>query len=106
MNRCPVCNEVCSWADEKFGGHCTPRRGPQQRRGKDAIVEGYHPGIGHVSGAYDLQKKVDAAQREGKVVTRAVDIPDPGERPRVNTGKPTAWEKTLREIDRGLLDGL
>lgn len=105
-DRCATCGEPCSWADARFGGHCTPRRAGHHVNGHDTIVEGIHPGLGYVTGTLDLKKKVDAAKRRGLSVTHAKDIPPPGERPRVETGKPTAWERTLKAIDNGLLDGL
>ena len=106
QDTCRTCGEPCSWADARFGGHCTPRNAGIHVTSHDTIVEGYHPGLGMVSGSLDLAKKVDAAKRAGYTVTQAKDIPPPGERPRVNTGKPTAWQKTLKAIDNGLLDGL
>jgi len=101
---CPVCGATeLSWADRRFG-HCQ-RSLPLIGKGRDTILEGHHPGLGHVTGAADFKKKVDAAKRAGYTVTKPSDVTIP-ERPRkVNSG-PTAWEKTLKAIDNGLLDGL
>lgn len=89
-----------SWVDERFG-HCR-RRGAQARRGRDERVEGHHPGIGHVTGARDLQRKIDQARREGKRVTLPDELGRMGDnlgpRPRVENGKPTAWERTLKDM--------
>ena len=102
---CETCGATeLSWADARFG-HCRRNAG-RHVAGHDDIVQGIHPGLGMVTGTLDLKKKIDAAKRRGLSVTHAKDIPAPGERPRVVTGKPTAWEKTLKAIDNGLLDGL
>ena len=107
MTACPVCGATeLSWADQKFG-HCN-RRLPQIRRGHDATVEGHHPGLGYVTGSADLQKKVDAAKRAGYNVRKPEDLnlPDSVQRPRTEKPVPGAWERTLKQIDNGLLDGL
>lgn len=98
--RCGSCGEPCSWIDARFGGHCTPRSAGSGHRvaSRDTTVEGYHPGLGHVTGTLDLERKIEKAKRAGKVVTHAKDIPEPGERPRVDTGKPSAWERTMEQM--------
>lgn len=79
-HRCGTCGEPCSWADWRFGGHCTPRKGPATGQSLDARVEGKHPGLGYVADAADLKRKVEAAKRAGYTVQRAKDIRVP-ERP-------------------------
>lgn len=97
-DRCRTCGEPCSFVDARFGGHCDARNAGSQARSHDTIVEGYHPGLGCVTGTLDLERKIDAAKRAGKVVTRAEDIPEPGARPRVETGKPSAWQRTVDQM--------
>ena len=97
IDACPDCGSSdLSFVDRRFG-HCRRNAG-SQARSHDTIVEGYHPGLGYVTGTLDLERKIDAAKRAGKVVTRAEDIPEPGARPRVETGKKSAWERTVDQM--------
>lgn len=99
-DRCASCGEPCSWVDARFGGHCTPRGAGRHVRGHDTVVEGYHPGLGHVTGTIDLAKKIEAAKRAGKTVQFAKDlpsVPDTGGVTKTNPG-PSAWEKTVEQM--------
>lgn len=94
---CPDCGATdLSFVDARFG-HCRRSAGSQPRS-HDTIVEGYHPGLGHVTGTLDLERKIEKAKRAGKTVQRAEDIREPDARPRVETGKKSAWERTMDQM--------
>jgi hypothetical protein len=99
LDRCPDCGATdLSFVDARFG-HCQRGAG-RHVRGHDTVVEGYHPGLGHVTGSIDLAKKIEAAKRAGKTVQFAKDlpsVPSTGGVTKTNPG-PSAWEKTMQQM--------
>ncbi len=99
LDRCPDCGATdLSFVDQRFG-HC--RRGAGLHvTSHDSIVEGYHPGLGHVTGSIDLARKIEAAKRAGKRVEFAKDLPSvpaTGGVTKRNPG-PSALEKTIEQM--------